>query len=61
MPWLAPVLTPVRAVTLITGPVSLSPLSRVNMVPVNSALEMHDAAVHCALGRRYFYRCGGSV
>ena len=36
------------AVTLITGPVSLSPLSRVNMVPVNSALEMHDAAVHCA-------------
>ena len=36
------------AVTLITGPVSLSPLSRVKMVPVTTALEMHDAVVQCA-------------
>ena len=36
------------AVTLITGPVTLSPPGRVKMVPVTSALEMHDAAVHCA-------------
>ena len=36
------------AVTLITGPVTLSPPNRVTMVPVTSALEMHDAAVQCA-------------
>ena len=36
------------AVTLIAGPVTLSPPGRVKMVPVTSALEMHDAAVHCA-------------
>jgi len=36
------------AVTLITGPVSLAPPSRVTVLPVTSALEMHDATVHCA-------------
>jgi len=36
------------AVTLITGPVTLSPPNRVKMVAVTSAIEMHDAAVECA-------------
>ena len=36
------------AVTLITGPVSLAPPSRVTVLRVTSALEMHDATVHCA-------------
>ena len=36
------------AVTLITGPVSMAPPSRVTVLPVTSALEMHDATVHCA-------------
>ena len=35
-------------VTLITGPVSLAPPSRVTVVPVISAIEMHDATVQCA-------------
>ena len=42
------------AVTLITGPVTLSPPNRVTMVPVTSALEMHDAAVQCALDADIF-------
>lgn len=36
------------AVTLITGPVTLSPPNRVKIVSVTSAIEMHDAAVECA-------------
>ncbi|MDA8985725.1 bifunctional phosphopantothenoylcysteine decarboxylase/phosphopantothenate--cysteine ligase CoaBC [Luminiphilus sp.] len=35
-------------VTLITGPVTLTPPNRVDRVPVTSAIEMHDAALRCA-------------
>ena len=35
-------------VTLITGPVTLTPPNRVERVPVTSAIEMHDAALRCA-------------
>ena len=35
-------------VTLITGPVTLTPPNRVDRVPVTSAIEMHDAAMRCA-------------
>ena len=35
-------------VTLITGPVTLTPPNRVERVPVTSAIEMHDAAMRCA-------------
>ena len=36
------------AVTLITGPVTLAPPDRVEMVLVTSAIAMHEAAVKCA-------------
>ena len=41
-------------VTLISGPVHLSPPDRVRLVPVTSAIEMHDAAIAASDGADLF-------
>ena len=44
-------------VTLISGPVTLAPPSGANIVPVSSALEMHDAALKYAQTSDIFIGC----